>query len=95
MKKYLIALAAMTYAGFVAAQASNSVDHAFSACVFNEAKAGNYSSFDGGISAAKILDRCDASYNKWIDSCRLQSSTKDCVSKAAVSAQVALKMNGK
>lgn len=95
MKKYLMALAAMTCAGFVAAQGSDSVDHDFSSCLWKEAKDGSFSSFDGGISAVKMVERCETSYVRWVDSCRARSTTNDCVTKAAVLAQAALKINGK
>lgn len=66
-------------------------------CLLPKAQYGRYSSFDGGKSAALLLQKgCPSEYMVWVDSCTAEGSSEEsCVAKAAIMAQVAIKMFNK
>lgn len=75
---------------------ANPVDKNFSQCLYLAAQRPSYSSLDGGISAVKMLTNdCPSAYGAWEQSCEASSTLRDCTTKAAVIAQMALKMHGK
>lgn len=75
---------------------TNPVDKNLSDCLFSAAQQPSYSSFDGGISAVKMLTNdCVASYGAWEQACEVSSTLRDCTTKGAIIAQMALKMRGK
>lgn len=75
---------------------ANPVDKNLSDCLFTAAQQPSYSSFDGGISAVKMLTNdCPAAYGAWEQACEASSTLRDCTTKGAIIAQMALKMRGK
>jgi hypothetical protein len=77
---------------------SDPIDKAFVDCVMSEARVGNYSSYDRGLSAVLILQgKCTNQRIAWVKSCMQQTrETEDrCIFKAAIEVQFALKQFGK
>jgi hypothetical protein len=77
---------------------SDPIDKAFVDCVMSEARVGDYSSFDNGLSAILILQgKCTNQRIAWVKSCVQQTrETEDrCIFKAAIAVQFALKQYGK
>jgi hypothetical protein len=65
-------------------------------CVNPEIQYGQYSSFDGGKSAEKILEeKCRHEYLEFVRSCERSRESRNCVLSAAVATQLAIKQAGK
>ncbi|MGA2989546.1 MAG: hypothetical protein ABSD88_03645 [Candidatus Korobacteraceae bacterium] len=66
-------------------------------CLMPKAQYGQYSSYDGGKSAASLLqDACPSEYLAWVNNCkRLGTSERQCILAAAVTAQKVIKSFGK
>lgn len=69
---------------------------AISECIASESNTGNYSSFDGGKSAMRMMTgACLQQFKNWTDSCVATGQDRgDCNVKATLLAQTALKMSG-
>ena len=76
---------------------SKDLDKKLTYCLMPKAQYGMYSSFDGGKSAASLLQNaCPTQYLAWVESCIASGDTKEsCVTKAAIIAQTAIKMFNK
>ncbi len=68
-------------------------------CLLPEAQYGQYSSFDGGRSALKLLEKCGSEVAAFLEECEKTNGQPDadktCLTTAAIAAQVAIKSFGK
>jgi hypothetical protein len=73
------------------------VDEKLRTCLMPKAQYGQYSSYDGGKSAASLLqDACPTEYLQWVQACTASGETREsCVRKAALIAQMAIKLFNK
>jgi hypothetical protein len=73
------------------------LDKRFVECLLPKAQSGEYSSFDGGKSARRLLEEgCGTEYLAYTDRCIASGYSEDnCVTRAAIIAQSAIKQFGK
>lgn len=73
------------------------VNRALTQCAMPAAQYGQYSSYDGGKSALKLVqDKCQQEFLDWRADCESQGDSKDsCGMKGLIAVQVVLKMFGK
>lgn len=73
------------------------IDRRLTECLLPKAQYGKYSSFDGGKSAAELLQKgCPEEYLAWVKACEARGDTnRDCVTKVTIAAQSAIKQFGK
>jgi hypothetical protein len=68
----------------------------FTQCLLPKAQYGEYSSYDGGKSAAALLGECVGVEDEWQKSCEAAGDTDhNCFGKAMIVAQTAIKSFGK
>lgn len=79
------------------ASVQDPAEKALTRCLNRAAVAGSYSSLDGGRSARTLLEKaCRDEYSDWIDACeKARTPQRECIVKAAILAQAALKLTGK
>jgi len=69
---------------------------AFTECLVSKAKNGQYSSFDGGKSATRLLGECPDQWKECVDACVASGDTDgNCTLKSGILAQSALKLLNK
>jgi hypothetical protein len=81
-------------------QSRSPVTTAFTECLLSQGRNGSYTSFDGGMSAIRLMGvACKAQWDAWQDECIAQGGTDGgpggCTMQAGIMAQAALKMLGK
>ncbi len=72
------------------------ITKAFGDCMISEAKNGQYSSFDGGESALRLMGQCEDQWKAYVDAC-VQSGNTDgnCTLQSGILAQAVLKLLNK
>jgi uncharacterized protein len=75
---------------------SGNVNKDFTDCLLAKAKDGQFSSFDGGKSAMRLLGECPDQWKAYVDACMRSGDTDgNCTLRSGALAQVALKLLGK
>jgi hypothetical protein len=77
-------------------RSAHAADQDFTDCLLSKAKEGQYSSFDGGKSAMRLLGECPKQWKAYVDACMsMEDAEGDCTLKSGLLAQSALKLLNK